>query len=117
MSPDEIRRAIEDVEWFHSIELGHGIVTPGVKGKREGRTGREWMQIERKLLQLPPVTGKSVLDIGTRDGFYAFEAERGGARRVTTIDDWDATRVDRSGLPAGEADPGLGRRRQEPVAV
>ena len=91
MSPDEIRRAIEKVEWFHSIELGHGIVTPGVKGKQEGRTGHEWMEFERTLLHLPSVAGKSVLDIGTRDGFYAFEAERGGARRVTTIDDWDAT--------------------------
>ena len=45
-----------------------------------------------KFLQIPQdLTGKSVLDIGAWDGFFSFECERRGARRVLAIDTfaWD----------------------------
>ena len=29
MTPDEIRREVARVRWFHRIDLGGGIVTPG----------------------------------------------------------------------------------------
>ena len=29
LSPDELRAAVARLGWFHSIDLGHGIVTPG----------------------------------------------------------------------------------------
>ena len=32
------------------------------------------------------LTGMRVLDIGARDGFYTFEAERRGAREVVALD-------------------------------
>jgi len=67
--------------WFHSIDLGDGVVTPGQKGG-----GPEYMRRELDSLRLPELAGKSVLDIGAWDGFYAFEAERRGASRVVALD-------------------------------
>jgi len=32
------------------------------------------------------LTGKTVLDVGARDGYFSFEAERRGASRVLAID-------------------------------
>ena len=29
LSPDEIRQKVAEFEWYHTIDLGHGIVTPG----------------------------------------------------------------------------------------
>ena len=65
--------------WFHSIDLGQGVVTDGVKSN-------EQMQRELVSLRLPDLRGKTVLDIGAYDGFYSFEAERRGATRVVALD-------------------------------
>ena len=65
------------IEWFHFIELGAGICTPG---KTPNLT-------RVKRLRMPTqLTGKSVLDVGAWDGFYSFEAEKRGARRVLATD-------------------------------
>jgi tRNA (mo5U34)-methyltransferase len=74
---DELRGQVASIRWFHSIDLGNGIVTPGVD-----RSARRL-----KGLRLPAtLQGLTVLDIGTFDGFYAFEAERRGAARVVATD-------------------------------
>jgi tRNA (mo5U34)-methyltransferase len=65
--------------WWHSIDLGHGVVTPGHKNAAE-------LQGELDAMALPDLRGKSVLDVGGWDGFFAFEAERRGAARVAVID-------------------------------
>jgi tRNA (mo5U34)-methyltransferase len=65
--------------WWHSIDLGHGVVTPGHKAPAGLRQ-------ELDLLRLPDLRGKSVLDVGAWDGFYSFEAERRGASRVVALD-------------------------------
>ena len=65
--------------WWHSIELGDGVVTPGAKDP-------EYLRNELEQLRLPDLEGKSVLDIGAWDGFYSFEAERRGAARVVALD-------------------------------
>ena len=65
--------------WWHSIDLGHGVVTPGHKSA-------EALRAELDALALPDLRGRSVLDIGGWDGFFAFEAERRGARRVAVVD-------------------------------
>lgn len=75
--------------WFHSIDLGMGVVTPGVKSPEQH--GHELAALRLSALQ-----GKSVLDIGAWDGFYSFAAERLGAARVVALDhfawalDWEA---------------------------
>jgi tRNA (mo5U34)-methyltransferase len=65
--------------WWHSLDLGCGVVTKGIKS-------REYLAGELAALRLPDVRGKSVLDIGTWDGFYAFACERAGAARVVAVD-------------------------------
>jgi tRNA (mo5U34)-methyltransferase len=70
-TPDQARAAIAAYErWYHRIELSPGIFTPGINDS----------QRVLELLELPAdLHGKRVLDIGTRDGFFAFECERRGA--------------------------------------
>lgn len=65
--------------WWHSIDLGQGVVTPGVKTPAV-------IARELKSMRLPDLNGKTVLDIGAYDGYYSFAAERLGARRVTALD-------------------------------
>lgn len=80
LEPDEIRRLVDSVPvWWHSIDLGHGVVTPGVNDL--GFLRSEWA-----LMDLPDLAGRSVLDIGAWDGYFSFEAERHGAARVLALD-------------------------------
>ena len=65
--------------WWHSIDLGQGVITQGFKTP-------EVLAREIRTLQLPEMRGKSVLDIGAYSGFYSFEAERRGASRVVALD-------------------------------
>jgi tRNA (mo5U34)-methyltransferase len=67
--------------WWHSIEVAPGVVTPG-------RKTPEIHASELASFRLPDLTGKSVLDIGGWDGFYAFHAEECGARRVGLLDSY-----------------------------
>ena len=78
----DLRAEAGRVNWFHSIELAPGLVTPGRADTRQ--------QVPR--LHLPDLTGKSVLDVGAWDGFFSFEAERRGAARVVALDtfSWQA---------------------------
>ena len=72
-----VREEIAGIDWYHTIDLGNGIVTPGVDNTRE----------RLPVMQMPPdLTGKSVLDIGAWVGFFSFEAERRGASRVLAVD-------------------------------
>ena len=65
--------------WWHSIDLGHGVVTRGHKTP-------DIVRAELAGFHLPDLRGKSVLDIGAWDGLYSFEAERLGAARVVALD-------------------------------
>jgi tRNA (mo5U34)-methyltransferase len=80
MSPDEIRRLIaEHGRWWHEIELGPGIVTPGDDSNRMKLPILDALGLPRDL------RGKRALDIGTSDGYFAFELEKRGAA-VVAID-------------------------------
>ncbi|MFP5318296.1 MAG: class I SAM-dependent methyltransferase [Acidimicrobiia bacterium] len=65
--------------WWHSIDLGEGVVTPG-------RKSAELLAAEWDALDLPDLRGKAVLDVGAWDGYFSFEAERRGAARVVALD-------------------------------
>jgi tRNA (mo5U34)-methyltransferase len=46
-----------------------------------------WQRFEKLLsLHLPDLTGKTVLDVGSFDGYFSFAAERFGASRVAAVD-------------------------------
>jgi len=81
----DIQAEVEQVPaWYHSIELAPGIVTPGYFDLRPIVGELPW----------PDVRGKRCLDVGSYDGFYAFELERRGAAEVVAVDvddhrDWD----------------------------
>jgi tRNA (mo5U34)-methyltransferase len=70
----DLRRRIEERQWFHTIDLGDGLVT----------NGHAPSQIIDEAF--PDVKGRSVLDIGAWDGKYSYEAERAGASRVVALD-------------------------------
>lgn len=98
---DELRAAVDaQAMWWHSIDLGGGVATPGQKGSLE------FMRENFRRLRLPPLTGKSVLDIGAFDGFYSFESEREGAARVVASD-WFVWALDRRRNPPVHAPDAL----------
>jgi tRNA (mo5U34)-methyltransferase len=80
-----LRQEIDGLEWYHTIELAPGVTTPG------------WHDTRAIVPQIPfppSLEGKRCLDVGTFDGFWAFEMERRGASEVVAIDvldpyDWD----------------------------
>lgn len=64
-------------KWHHRIEVAPGVRTPGLQDT----------QTLLSQIGLPDdLTGMRVLDIGARDGFFTFEAERRGAREVVALD-------------------------------
>lgn len=76
-SHDDVRAAVARIRWYHRIDLGNGIVTPGESDNAK----------ILKRLRLPEnLAGQTVLDIGAWDGFFSFEVERRGARRVLATD-------------------------------
>jgi tRNA (mo5U34)-methyltransferase len=86
---DDRRRRVEELPiWIHTIDLGDGLVTPGV-WPPESRAG-----IAAALEQID-LQGKKVLDIGCLDGFWSFEAERRGAAEVYATDLTSQARPDR----------------------
>jgi tRNA (mo5U34)-methyltransferase len=77
-TPGRLRAEVAERTWFHTIDLGNGILTPGQKDT----------PAEVVHMRLPDLTGRTVLDVGAYDGFYSFEAERRGAKDVLATDSW-----------------------------
>ena len=70
--------------WYHCIDVAPGVSTPG------------WFDLRPVVGELPwpDLHGLRCLDVGTYDGFLAFEMERRGASEVVATDlaayeDWD----------------------------
>jgi tRNA (mo5U34)-methyltransferase len=81
------QRVDEHPFWYHTMDIAPGVSTPG------------WFDLRHVVDRMPwpDVSGKRCLDIGTYDGFLAFEMERRGASEVVAIDvedhllwDWPA---------------------------
>ena len=89
MTVDIASRIASVPRWWHSIDLGKGFITPGMK--TASVLVREW-----DSLKLPDLAGKRVLDIGAWDGFFSFECEKRGASVVAldyfawclNVDEW-----------------------------
>lgn len=63
------------VSWYHTVDLGNGLVTPGQYDHRP--------YLDRYGLP-ESLEGKTALDLGTASGYFAFELERRGARVTAT---------------------------------
>ena len=84
MTASDLRERVAAHRWYHTIDLGNGIVTRGIDDT----------PLRLARLQLPgSLSGRTVLDIGAWDGFFSFECERRGAARVVAADyySWHGT--------------------------
>jgi SAM-dependent methyltransferase len=95
----------ENPVWYHTLELAPGVLTPGQIDLR---------RVAGKLLP-DDLRGLRALDVGTFDGFWAFELERRGAD-VVAIDveraeaaDWPPTTRPRLERELSELGVELGR--------
>ncbi len=94
MSPEREREAITaarhaaraNSRWYHTIDLAPGVTTPGQIDLRD---------VAPKVLP-PDLKGKRGLDVGTFDGFWAFELEKRGAEVVAT----DTATLDKNDWPS-----------------
>jgi tRNA (mo5U34)-methyltransferase len=80
-----LRQRIDAITWCHPLNLG------GIETRPQWHVRRRFER-RLKFLQIPAdLRGKTVLDIGAWDGFFSFECERRGAKRVLAIDTfaWD----------------------------
>lgn len=81
---DSLRSKVDSRLWYHTIGLASGLETPG------------WYDCRGVAARILPkdCTGMRCLDIGTFDGFWAFEMEKRGASEVTAIDILDESNWD-----------------------
>ena len=86
-----LAQQVAEREWYHTLELAPGVVTPGWFDTRA---------LEREL-PWPDVRGRRCLDVGTFDGFWAFAMERRGAGEVLAVDVLDPAQWD---WPPGSED-------------
>jgi tRNA (mo5U34)-methyltransferase len=73
----DMQRAVDDHPfWYHTLDVAPGVTTKG------------WFDLRPivDLMPWPDVRGKRCLDIGTYDGYLAFELERRGASEVIAVD-------------------------------
>lgn len=88
-----VQAQLDELLWYHTVDVVPGAVTKG------------WWDLRHALplLPLPDVTGRRCLDVGTWDGFYAYELERRGAAEVVAVDLPDLADIDWP--PEVHADP------------
>jgi tRNA (mo5U34)-methyltransferase len=82
---DDLKTRVDAIEWYHTLELAPGLTTPGFF---DTRAAAERCGFPKDL------AGKRCLDVGTFDGFWAFEMEKRGAAEVVAIDILDPTQWD-----------------------
>ena len=75
---EEVKKRVAAIEtWYHRIDLGDGIETPG----------HFRMADYLRYYHLPErLDGKRVLDVGASTGFFAYEFERRGAAEVVAVE-------------------------------
>lgn len=76
---------VQAYPWYHTLELGDGVVTRGMFDHRPAL----------RHYPLPEdLSGLRCLDVGTMDGFWAFEMERRAARETVAVDAPDPLALD-----------------------
>ncbi|MFA5785661.1 MAG: class I SAM-dependent methyltransferase [Actinomycetota bacterium] len=102
MDIGNLRARVGALQWYHTLELAPGLVTPG------------WFDTRPLVRRLPfpsSLKGKRCLDVGTFDGFWAFEMERRGAAEVVAIDVLDPEEWDWPVASQAKVKEEIGRRK------
>jgi tRNA (mo5U34)-methyltransferase len=80
LSPEEIRRRAAEFQWYHTIDLGQGVVTEG---------DYDLAPVIEEYGLPATLEGRTVLDVGPGHGFFAFEFERrGGIVSTAELPNW-----------------------------
>lgn len=77
LSVADLQSRVKEISWYHTLDLGQGVRTRGV------------FDHSSILCNYPMpmrLDGLRVLDVGTFDGYWAFEMERRGAAEVIALD-------------------------------
>jgi tRNA (mo5U34)-methyltransferase len=83
MTTEQLKLEVAKYKWYHSIDLGDGVVTPGIE-----LFSHLWAFIARQVnASGADYAGKKVLDIGCRDCLHALRAEAKGASVVAIDND------------------------------
>jgi tRNA (mo5U34)-methyltransferase len=82
---EQLEREVTRYRWYHTLDLGHGVVTKGMFDHR---------RVINRCLLPNDLSGFRCLDVGTMDGFWAFEMERRGAAEVVASDVHDVEDLD-----------------------
>jgi tRNA (mo5U34)-methyltransferase len=80
-----LSKRVASIQWYHTLELAPGLVTPG------------WLDHRPIVGRVPlprSLAGKRCLDLATFNGYWAFELERRGAAEVVALDVFDPRRWD-----------------------
>src|SRR5215471_16680277 len=85
MSVEDLKAEVARYPWYHTLDLGDGVVTSGMFDHR-GHEDRHGLPGD--------LTGLRCLDVGTMDGFWAFTMERRGAAEVVAVDLDDPEELD-----------------------
>ncbi len=85
MQASELRAEVDRFPWYHTLELGDGVVTPGMFDHR-GAEDRHGIPAD--------LSGMRCLDVGTMDGFWAFTMARRNAAEVVAVDVEDPEQLD-----------------------
>jgi len=98
-----VQARLDELTWYHTIDV-------------PGATTRGWWDLRHALplIPFPDVRGKRCLDIGTWDGFYAYELERRGAEKVVAVDIPDLSQIDYPPEWRARADVDLSQSATQP---
>ncbi len=73
MDTHTLRKRVAEIQWFHTIDLGNGVVT----------SGRDDTPRKLNRIGLPPdLAGQTVLDVGAWDGFFSRLKRNGAVQNV-----------------------------------
>jgi tRNA (mo5U34)-methyltransferase len=76
----EVRDELQSYSFYHLIEIIPGLITDGWQGSQL------YVQEVASVMRSYDLTGRSILDVGARDGALSIMAERAGAKRVVALD-------------------------------
>ena len=103
----DLATTVERYPWYHTLELGDGVVTKGMFDHRP----------HMEHYPFPDLTGKRCLDVATMDGYWAFHMERLGAASVTALDLEDPSQLDWPASLRAEHDKSMDETKGERFAL